>query len=265
MPKQSIPFTETYLKSLPIPESGDDSYNDRGLRLRVYPSAAKKWSFFKQAPNGIRKSIPIGDYPNINLKQAREIADKLLGDMLREGHDIATNKKGVTFGEHMSSDAYKNWSRSTRNSHTTIMNNLTDVVPVWFHRKPLKLFSNDDFTKFCNDRKDGKDGRDGVIESTINHTLNNIHSVFRHAFDNSVIKENPMDRLKKYILKINLTQKIIVIIFIFHITTGYALLKETPFCGGQNMDGYCTGDDIDTVFFGILITLLFSFFLIGNK
>ena len=194
MPKQSIPFTETYLKSLPIPESGDDSYNDRGLRLRVYPSAAKKWSFFKQAPNGIRKSIPIGEYPNINLKQAREIADKLLGDMLREGHDIATNKKGVTFGEYMRSDAYKNWSRSTRNSHTTIMNNLTDVVPVWFHRKPLKLFTNDDFTKFCNDRKDGKDGRDGVIESTINRTLNNIRSVFRHAFDNSVIKENPMDR-----------------------------------------------------------------------
>jgi hypothetical protein len=74
-----------------------------------------------------------------------------------------------------------------------------------------------------------------------------------------------MDKLKKYILKINLTQKIIVIIFIFHITTGYALLKETPFCGGQTIHGDCTGDDMNTVFFGILITLLFSFFLIGNK
>ena len=75
-----------------------------------------------------------------------------------------------------------------------------------------------------------------------------------------------MDKLKKYILKINLTQKIIVIIFIFHITTGYALLKGVNFiCAGQNLYGDCTGDDMNTVFFGILITLLFSFFLIGNK
>jgi hypothetical protein len=49
MPKQSIPFTETYLKRLPIPESGDDSYNDRGLRLRVYPSVAKKWSLWPRS------------------------------------------------------------------------------------------------------------------------------------------------------------------------------------------------------------------------
>jgi hypothetical protein len=75
-----------------------------------------------------------------------------------------------------------------------------------------------------------------------------------------------MDKLKKYILKINLTQKIIVIIFIFHITTGYALLKGVTFiCDGQTVYGDCTGDDMNTVFFGILITLLFSFFLIGNK
>ena len=73
------------------------------------------------------------------------------------------------------------------------------------------------------------------------------------------------DKLKKYILNLNLTEKIILILFIFHITTGYTLLKETPFCGGQNWRDQCTSNDINIVFFGILITLLLSFFLIGNK
>jgi hypothetical protein len=111
----SITFTESYIKGLPIPVSGDDSYSDRGLRLRVYPSGSKKWSYWKHAPNGVRKSVAIGEYPSVSLKQAREVADKFLGDMLRQGHDIESNKKGITFGEYMTSDGYKNWSRSTYN------------------------------------------------------------------------------------------------------------------------------------------------------
>ena len=158
MPKQSIPFTEKYIRDLPIPETGDRTNNDRGLKMRVYLTGSKKWSFFKQAPNGIRKTIPIGKYPAISVKQAREIADKRLGDMIREGHEIESNKAGVTFGHYMLSDEYKNWSISTRRSHKSIMANLQAVVPVWFTRKPLKLFTNNDFTKFCNDRKTGKDG-----------------------------------------------------------------------------------------------------------
>ncbi|MBT3851888.1 MAG: DUF4102 domain-containing protein [Gammaproteobacteria bacterium] len=78
----SITFTESYIKGLPIPVSGDDSYSDRGLRLRVYPSGSKKWSYWKHAPNGVRKSVAIGEYPSVSLKQAREVADKFLGDML---------------------------------------------------------------------------------------------------------------------------------------------------------------------------------------
>jgi len=197
MPKMTTDFTESYVRGLPIPEGkDDDSYSHRGLRLRVYPSGAKKWSYFKHAPNSVRKTIPIGEYPSVSVKQARDIADKRLGDMIREGHEIESNKAGVTFGNYMLSDEYKNWSISTRRSHKTIMANLQAVVPLWFTRKPLKLFANNDFTKFCNDRKTGKDGLTdkGVEESTINRSLNNIRSVFKHAYNNRVIKENPMDR-----------------------------------------------------------------------
>ena len=194
MPKKSVPFTEKYIRDLPIPSSGDSTYNDRGLKMRVYSTGTKKWSYFKQAPNGVRKPVPIGEYPNINLKQAREVADKLLGDMLKEGHEIATNKTGVTFGEYMLSDNYIRWSRSNREAHKSIMENLKNVVPTWIHRKQLRLFQNTDFEKFVEDRQLGKGYDKPVKSSTINRNLNNIRSVFRHAFDNSEIKENPMDR-----------------------------------------------------------------------
>ena len=127
MPKQSIPFTEKYIRDLPIPETGDRTYNDRGLKIRVYSTGSKKWSYFKQAPNGVRKTVPIGEYPSISVKQAREVADRLLGDMLKEGHDIATNKKGITFGEYMLSDKYQRWSRSNRKAHKSIMENLKNI------------------------------------------------------------------------------------------------------------------------------------------
>jgi len=192
MPKKSISFTESYIKGLPIPESGDYSYSDRGLRLRVYPSGAKKWSYFKHAPNGVRKTVAIGEYPSVSLKQARAIADKRLGDMIKEGHEIESSKAGVTFGEYIHSNSYLSWSKINRKSHKEIMNNLQNIVPVWFHKKSLNVFDNNDFQKFVDERL-----KEGIKEQTINRNLNNIRSVFKHAFNQNVIKENPMVRFKQ--------------------------------------------------------------------
>ena len=110
MPRKSEQFTESLIKSL-LPEDKEYVKADNGLRIRVYPNGTKTWSFFKTAPNGVRKTVPIGDYPSISLKQAREVANRILGDMLKEGHDIATTKTGVTFGEYMLSENYTRWSR----------------------------------------------------------------------------------------------------------------------------------------------------------
>ena len=37
MPKQSIPFTEKYIRDLPIPAKGDRTYNDKGLKMMITP------------------------------------------------------------------------------------------------------------------------------------------------------------------------------------------------------------------------------------
>ena len=178
MPRKSEPFTENLIKSL-LPEDKEYVKADNGLRIRVYPNGTKTWSYFKKtAPNSVRKTIPIGEYPSISLKQAREVANRNLGDMLKEGHDIATTKTGVTFGEYMLSDKYQRWSRTTREAHKEIMANLTNVIPSWMHRKQLRLFENTDFEKFVEDRQLGKGYDKPVKASTINRNLNNIRSVF---------------------------------------------------------------------------------------
>jgi len=190
MPRKATEFTETYIKNL---YAEDKVYvrSERGLVMRVYPSETKSWSVYKTAPNGVRKELKIGNYPDINLKDARAIATKLTGEMIREGHDIASEKKGIKFGEYMTSKSYLNWSKANRKSHTSIMKNLTNVVPSWMHTKPLNIFTNKDFQKFVDERLS-----DDITEQTINRNLNNIRSVFRHAFLENEIKINPMERFK---------------------------------------------------------------------
>ena len=190
MPRKPQDFTENMLRTLPI-ETGEYVVADRGLRLRIYPSGTKAWSYFKTAPNGQRKTISLGTYPSVSLKQARALADRSLGEMLKTGHDIATNKKGIIFGAYISSKSYLSWSKSNRKAHSTIMQNLQNLVPVWFHRKSLDVFTNDDFQLFVDGRL-----KEGVKEQTINRNLNNIRSVFKRAFLDHTLKNNPMDRFQ---------------------------------------------------------------------
>ena len=87
------------------------------------------------------------------MKDARELSQTLAGEMIKKGMGIATNQKGITFGEYMLSDKYLRWSRTNRPAHQSIMENLKNVIPTWVHRKQLKLFTNEDFEKFV-DAKD---------------------------------------------------------------------------------------------------------------
>ena len=188
-------FSESLIKSLPAEEI-EYVRSHNGLRIRVYPNGTKAWSYFKTAPNGSRKSIHLGIYPSISYKQARELADRNLGEMLKTGHDISLGKNVIKFGEYITSNGYLSWSRSNRDAHESIMSNLTDVVPVWIHRKPLNLFTNEDFQKFVDERLSGKGFDKPVKKSTINRNLNNIRSVFKRAFIDRIIKENPMETFK---------------------------------------------------------------------
>jgi len=185
MPRKATEFTEAYIKGLQ-PTEKQYVKSSRGLKIIVYPSGTKAWSLYITDPRGDRIEHPIGYYPAINVKDAKAIAIKMQGDMIKEGKGIAKQKDVIRFGEYILTDGYQSWSRANRKAHKSIMDNLTNVLPSWFHRKRINSFTNNDFQKFVDGRLS-----EGVKPQTINRNLNNIRSVFRHAYNQKVISENP--------------------------------------------------------------------------
>jgi len=192
MPKLTSQFTERSISALK-PKISEYTRCNNGLRIRIYPNGRKSWFLYKTAPNGKRDSITLGEYPQVSVKMARDAADRLRAEQLRKGFDIADHERGITFGEYIHSSSYIEWSLANRKAHNSIMSNLySDIIPSWFKKTPLKLFSKKEFERFINDRL-----KKGIKRSTINRNLNNIRSVFRHAFENDVIQINPIHTLSR--------------------------------------------------------------------
>lgn len=191
MPRTPTEFTETLIKSL---KPRDKQYvkSCRGLKIIVYPSGQKAWSLYITDPKGNRAETPIGYYPAISVKDAQQIATKMQGEMIKEGQGLTKVKDAMRFGEYMHTTGYLNWSKANRKSHESIMKNLQNQVPSWFQRKRINSFDNNDFQRFVDDRL-----KEGVKNQTINRNLNNIRSVFNHAFNNGFIKENPTKTFKQ--------------------------------------------------------------------
>ena len=49
----------------------------RGLAVRIFPSGTKSFEFRYVAPNGVRRRLPLGNYPGLTLAEAREDAGAL--------------------------------------------------------------------------------------------------------------------------------------------------------------------------------------------
>ena len=194
MPKQSKKFTEKFIQALPIMEK-EYSRSDDGLRVRVYPSGKKKFSYYVISPDGRRATHKIGEYPSINLKTAKAIASKHSGSIVSKASGLFTNDKGITFGDYIESDAYQAVGRK-RSSHQVIMDNLRSVVPQSIHNTPLKLITPEQINSFIDSRT-----RAGKLSQTVNKNITNIRSVFKQAFVSGLVESNIMDRVKSLDIK----------------------------------------------------------------
>ena len=84
MPKLTNPLSEIQIRKAK-PKEKLYKLNDReGLRLVVYPSGRKTWILEFTIPNSKkRKSITLGYYPAMSLKEAREERNKIKSDLKR--------------------------------------------------------------------------------------------------------------------------------------------------------------------------------------
>ncbi len=73
----------------------DKSYkvaDEKGLYLQVTPSGGKLWRVKFRVPGGAEKKLSLGAYPDVSLRQARELRDEARG-LLARGIDPAEKKQ----------------------------------------------------------------------------------------------------------------------------------------------------------------------------
>ena len=78
MPRnRQVKLTDKFLRSMIAPASGRVEVYDTerpGLRVRHYPTGRMTWFYQKQVKGGPRRSLTLGQYPNMSLAAARAIA-----------------------------------------------------------------------------------------------------------------------------------------------------------------------------------------------
>lgn len=75
-----VKFTDKYIRSLKPTEGGRLEVSDEvvpGLRMRVTPKGKKSWMFEKRVKGGPKRKHDLGRYPDISIRQARQLANEI--------------------------------------------------------------------------------------------------------------------------------------------------------------------------------------------
>ena len=173
-------FNPYILDNLPSPEKGFDVVQDISEpRLRMYITQRGVKSFFvRKRVNGKDRRIIIGNYPDIDIEDARS----RVGEILNEAdHKIPMRRKKISFKEFI--DLYlKNKVRRNEDS----LNKLKRAIDLHFknlYQKNIQDLS----AKEISDALDRISGR--AMAARLQELL---QSVFNYAVDNGYIKSNPM-------------------------------------------------------------------------
>jgi integrase len=103
----TMPLTETKIKSLRPKDKTYKVADERGLCMEVTPSGGKLWRF-RYRIHGKAKKLSIGRYPEISLKQAREIAHESRISVANGGDPALEKQKRKLRGEFLAEHSFKN-------------------------------------------------------------------------------------------------------------------------------------------------------------
>ena len=178
-------FNAYILDNLPSPEKGFDVVQDLSEpRLRMYITQRGVKSFFvRKRVNGIDKRIVIGNYPEMDIEDARAKVNEVLDDVSKK---IPVRRKKILFKDFM--DLYLN--RKVRRCEDSLMK-LKRAIN--FHFKDLYQCNIQDLTDF-----DLKKTLDAIVGRAMAARMQELlQSVFNYAQTMGYIKNNPMDVVPK--------------------------------------------------------------------
>ena len=178
-------FNAYILDNLPSPEKGFDVVQDLSEpRLRMYITQRGVKSFFvRKRVNGIDKRIIIGNYPDMDIEDARAKVNEVLNDACKK---IPVRRKKITFKEFV--DLYLN--HKVRRGEDSLMK----------LKRAIKLHFTDIYNQNIQD----------LTAGDLQHVLDKIagramaarmqellQSIFNYAVAMGYIKNNPMDNVPK--------------------------------------------------------------------
>jgi len=100
MPKDNIiAFTQDRVRDLAPPATGRAEYRDAkqpGLYLRVSANGTKSWRLVKKARSGKLERITLGQFPNVSVGKAKDLASVHLAEIIQGRSPIAEKRREKT-------------------------------------------------------------------------------------------------------------------------------------------------------------------------
>lgn len=163
-----------------------------GLALRVLPSGSKRWAYRYRTPEGGWRRVAVGAFPDIGVKDARDIAAAHHVAIRRDGTDPSATKRAArqakteTFGALC--DLYiERWAKARKRSWKVDRRMLATQVPRSWRQRPAVEITRRDVA----DLTEGKS-----IEAPIqaNRLRALLHKVFNFATEREIVPFNPVTR-----------------------------------------------------------------------
>ncbi|WP_187647225.1 tyrosine-type recombinase/integrase [Nitrosophilus labii] len=202
MPKVVKPLTDKTIKEAKTKEKEYKIPDGDHLYLRVRPSGTKTFVFIYNSPiDGKRKTLTIGTYPQITLKQAREARDKA-NRLLAQNLDPILEREKEKFQNNLTFQTilyeFIQW-RSTKVKENTLksdkkrINNY--IIPFFGNKKltDIEISHLLEFIKYIQNKKFNKDNKSSSNKiDTIQKNFILLNLIFKYAINKQYIKNNPL-------------------------------------------------------------------------
>ena len=164
-----------------------------GFGVRLYPSGKKSF-ILSYRQDGTKRLYTIGQYGNITLEQARELARKKMGEVADGKDPLLVRKARKKKNEWTVEKAFKDFLKKYAQTHTKTWRETKrifekDVLPA-IGRKPIDEIKKDDILKILNTIVDRNSG------FMANKTLDAISSFLNWCVQRGLIEHSPAYQIK---------------------------------------------------------------------
>lgn len=202
MPKKIIPLSDIKIRTAKIKEKDYKIFDGEGLFILITKSGGKLWRL-KYRYNNKEKSIALGTYPAVSLKDARNLKDEYKSLLAKEidPSEYKKEKKEQIYREKnkdlntfykVSQEWLENYkSNVSENYHLKLDRHLENYIYPYIKNKSIEEVSRQDLIKILQELK-----KKGILE-TANRTYMLLNKIYKYATTLNYVKHNILSDIEK--------------------------------------------------------------------